>query len=420
MAAARVPALTSLFSDAVPLTSLVVAQGGLITFTALAPHGFAIGSQNGVAIVDAWTPNAITELELLDADSIAPDSGEQADDVLITVTYPHALTTTPDASAYIAWDAFARLLTPIVGLNGFTQLVSVRNSLQLVVRPPGLVTLPPSVPAGACLLEQLEREVAGWHTATAVSATVLTAPTPAAVTRSYTVANPKVVKNIRVWGAVNMEHALSHFTRGNESDAVVLDQSYIFVMPYGQARVSRDRLSRTDATTEITPETFVRQMLIDGVEILCVLPAERYGGAVGCIDKCQGPVLTAMLQTFNGLKVPRTEIASGGGDYVMFLADHGVVNYDRANYAHAYRFEVGTMLDSRDCVPAVRVPDIAPIDIAIQNGDPPLTDPILPIGSTPLEGIHFAPAPGFGLWQKDQPQPLTAHILGLQGLQNLQ
>lgn len=398
LCAFRVPALTDLFSDNVPIASMAVVSSGNITLTASAPHGVAIGAQQGVCVVDALTPNPITALSQI---------GDGSNQILVTVAYPHALTTTPDAALYAPWNLVAFLNGIGVSLlQGNVQLVAVPTQMTLVVQPGALVALPGSIPAGAALLERLDREIIGWHAATATSPTALTFPTPATVTRNYTVNSPKVVKNIRVWGAVDLTHALSHFTRGDEANATVLNQSYMFVMPHGQARLSRNRESRTDLATENTPQTDIREMLIDGIEIIVVLPAERYGGAVACMDRCQGQVFTAMLQTFNGLKIPRSELFSNGSDYVLFLSDHGVVQYDRANYVHSYRFEAGSQLTSQDCVLPFQIPDISAIDIAIQGGNTIPTTTIQAFGSVPFNGIVFSP----GIGQDDGPGLLTASI----------
>lgn len=399
LAAMRVPALTDLFSDAIPIASMAVGVGTLITLTASAPHGIPVNAAEGVCVVDALTPNPITAWELLDND-----------DVEITVTYPHGLTTTPDVAKYDPHNLTAKFGgTGIAELSGDVQLVSVPTQSTLIVRPSDTVSLPGSIPAEAALLERLEREIIGWHAATAVSPTVLTFPTPASVTRSFAVANPKVARNIRTWGAVDLEHALSHFTRSNETVAPLVDRSYMFVLPYDQATLSRDRMSRSDASLEVTAATDIRQILIDGFEIVVVLPAERYGGAVACVDKCHGPVLAAVMRTFNGLKVPRAELAQPA-DYLAFLVSHGRVRYDGANYVHVYRFECPAQLTRQDCVDPNEVADVSAIDTAIQAGNPIPTDAIHPFGSVPLNGIKFSPAPGFGIQRQGFDELLTATI----------
>jgi hypothetical protein len=400
LCAARIPALTSIFSDAISIASLAVVygSGGLVTLTASAPHNIPVGTQSGVCVVDAFTPNAIAAWSQFTSDTaVAPAI---AGDVQITTTYPHSLTTTPDPTNFNPWDAFANLTgIGISALTGSVQLVDVPDNLDIIVRPSVSVTLPGSIPSGAALLERLERELIGWHIATATSPTALTFPTPPNVTRSYVVANPGVVTNIRVWGAVDFEHALSHFTR----EEAPLTTAYLFVMPRSQARVSRDRNVTSDAMVEFTPQSDFRMILIDGFELVAILPAERYGGAIACVDACQGPVFTAIMQTFNGLSIPRCELGLNGTDYVAALTDHGCLRYNKANYVHSYRFELIAQLTNLDTVIGTEVPDISALDVAIQNGTPPPAD-ITPFGSVPSNLFDLT------VFQNDQPQPLTATI----------
>lgn len=391
----RIPALTDHFSDVLALSSMTVETGGLVTLTCTADHGIT-DATTGVSIVDALTPNPITAWSLL-------GNG----DVSVTVSYPHTMSTTPDASKWLAWTGFAIFSgTGVAGLMGSVQLVSVQDRLNFVVRPAGPVTLPGSVPVNAVLLERLEQDIIGWHEMTVASATTLTFATPASISRSYTVQSPKAVTNIRVWGAIDLDHALRHFTRESESNKVVLDQGYLFVCPPRQARLSRDRNSHSDAMTELQPGSFIRQLLMDGFEVYAVLPAERYGGAIGCVDKCQGPIFTAVLRTFNGLRLPFTELASPN-PFISMLTSHGVARYDRANYVHGYSFAATVYLTEGDTVPPISIPDLLSIDAAIQNGDPvPIDTGLVPIGTVPLDQIFFNP----GIYQKDHPQPLTATV----------
>ena len=397
LALLRIPALTSVFSDVLSVATLsIVASGTSTVDCGSTPHGIAIGGPKvGIAIIDALTPNAITAWSLLDSTAVAPN---RAGDVVITVTYPHSMSTAPDSytNAYEAWNLFAILSgTAISAINGNAQLVSVPSTTSFVVRPSGSLTLG-SVPGGAVLLERLEREVIGWHAATATSKTVLTFPTPASVTRSYTVASPSVATNIRAWGAVSLLDALRHFTRDDEANKIVLDQAYLFITPRPQVRLSRDRNSRSDAMTEIQPGAFVSQLLMDGFNIYAVLPAERYGGAVGCIDRANGEILTAVLRTFNGLRLPFTELSSPNA-YVSMLTSHSRAHYDRANYVHEFVFEVTVFLSQGDGIAPNEVPDMVALD---PNG------PVQSTGTVPLGSITFNP----GIFQQDNPQPLTATV----------
>lgn len=394
MARMRIPALTSLFSDTLSVASMAVVHGGLITLTCSAPHKLTVGNSVGLSIVDALTPNAIT------AWSQAVNG-----DVTITVQYPHQMTSNPDPGTYLPWNQYARITG--TGINGFdvpNQLVSVTDRYTFTVKPNGVLTLPPTPPNGAALLERLERELVGWHQATVASTTTLTIATPATVTRDYTVTAPKVCTNVRVLGGVSYDHVIRHYVRADEKDSIVKDRAWMFIVPRAQARLSRDRGARSDAITEIQPGALVRQLLLDGFEIIVVLPAERYGGGVGCVDRAHGEILTAVLRTFNGLRLPYSELATPN-PFMAMLESHAMENYNRANYVHAYNFGVTAFLTEEDMVLPTDIPDLAAIDLAIQNGDP-IPPTITPIGTVPIEEITLQ----HGVYHDDAPQPLDAAV----------
>lgn len=400
LAAMRIPGLTGVFSDTLAVASMVVTEGGDTVITCTGPHGIVVGQQQAMAVVDALTPNAIVDWEVLDND-----------DVTITVAEPHAMTTTPDVTLLEPNDSFARISgTGVSGLDGTVQLVSVDTPTAFTVRPGGSVTLPGSIPGAAVLLERLERDIIGWHAVTATSATALSFPTPATVQRSYTVDSPQIARNIRVWGAVDLEHALLHWTRADMADLGDVDQAYMFICPSPQSRLSRDRNSRSDAIVEITPGAFVNQLLMDSFELFVALPSEKYGGAIKCVDLCHGQILRAVMQTFNGLKLPYTEFASPNPHLVM-MSGHGVARYTKANYVHRYTFDAQVYITEDDTAASIELPDLTAFDAALTAGDPAPTDPIQPIGSVPWTGgVSIAPDPAYGIYQHDKPQPLTAVI----------
>lgn len=399
LAAMRVPALTDIFSDTLAVSSMAVDAGGLVTINCSAPHGFAINSQRGICVVDAQVPNPIVDLSEF-------DNG----DVLVETEFPHELTTTPDATEYEAWDGFAVISgTGVVGLDGNRQLVSVDTPTTFRVRPSTDVTLPGSIPGAAKHLARLEVGLPGWHVATATTTTQLTFPCPASVTRDFTVTSPKIVTNIRVWGAVDLEHALSLFVRDDDNETPVPGQGYLFITPLPQARLSRDFNARSDATTEIQPGAAVRQRLLDGFEVYAVLPSERSGGAVACMDKAHGSILRAMMRTFNGLRLPYTEFALPD-PFVTMMTSHGMARFTRANYCHQYAFEATVQITNADCAPPNLMPDMEAVDWAVTDGTPVPTV-VQPEGTVPWTGgMTFGPDPEYGIWQHDKPQPLTANI----------
>lgn len=400
LASMRIPALTDIFSDILPATSMTVEAGGICRIMCSAAHGGVPGQTKAITIVDSITPNPIIDLELLDND-----------DVLVTTQFEHELTTTPDATLYEAWDGFATIAgTGVTGLDGNRQLVSVDSTTTFVVRPGGSVTLPPSIPSGAAHMARLERQLTGWHNAAVESSTVLTIPTPATVTRDYTVTAPKIATNVRVWGGVNLDSALAHFTRANENDVALEGRGWMFICPIPEARLSRDNRSTSDAIAELQPAQVVRQHLLDGFEVYVALPAEKHGGGVACLDRANGPVLRAVMRTFNGLRLPYTEFAMPD-PFLTIMSSHGTEQYTRANYVHRYAFEATLLITDQDMAAPIDIPDLTAFDAAIINATSPPLDPLQPVGSVPFTGpVSFSPDPAYGLWQSDKPQPLVANF----------
>lgn len=384
----RVPAFTNLFSDTVPVTSMDVVAGDVITLTCSAPHGLAVGRSEWLSITQALAPNPITAL-----------TDETNGDVTVTVQYPHNLTASAAKSnMFASYQGFATLSVPgTAPLTGAIQLVSVTDRTTFTVRP-GTHTLPVSVPADAVLLEPLEIEIVGLNSATATSATELTMPTPATVTRDYTVTSPTVVRNLRMFGAYDYHHAATHVVDATP----VPGRCYLYICPVATARMSRDWQSASDALMEITPNAAYRAKLLDGFDIFAFIATQSMAAGVAAMDKASGEVLRAVVQTFNGIKLPWTEWAERGR-YSSILLNHGKQAYDKAMYVHRYSFESIVQLAAQDLAQPYALPNLETIsDPAF---DP--TVPVPPVGTVPAETLALD-----GLYHdNDDPyEPLTATV----------
>lgn len=394
----RIPALVDGFADSLPISSMTVVAGGLITLTCSAPHKLPVGSQDTVSITNALTPNPITALVHTNAGSV--------NDIQVTTQYAHNLTLPTDAM-FAQYQGFATLTGIGAGaaIEGAIQLVSVLDRNNFIVRPASAISIPGTIPGTAALLESLEIELVGWNVATATSPTVLTIPTPSAVTRNYTAVAPIVVRNIRIFGAYDLAHALGHFTRF-DSDPVT--GMWMFLIPKRNVRLSRDRVSATDAAAEMTPYSVLRQTVIDGFEVLVVIPANAMAAGVGAMDRAAGPVLRAVMRTFNGLKVPRSEFA-GPGQFVAVLQSHGADGYTKANYVHHFVFESILQITNGDTVYGYEIPDLSAIDQSIMTQTPAPTTPLLPAGSVPWDNVSID-----GIRHDDpDSQPLTTTAVPL-------
>lgn len=389
LAKLRVPAMTDVFGDVLAVASMVVVSGGSITLTCSAGHGIPVGRTDWVSITDALTPNPITGL-------VKQPNG----DVLVTVQYPHNLTglTSETLNRFAAYQGFATLSVPGTALlTDACYLVSVPSRTTFVVRPAGSVTIPAPMPADAALIEALEGSITGLNIATATSATVLTMPTPANVDRSYTVVSPKVARNLRIFGAVDLAHAMTHWTDMSPAPGCAV----LFVCPRRKVTLSRDRASRSDLDTEFGPNQVFRQMLADGFELYAFLWTQSMAAAVGAVDKANDEILTAIMRTFNGIRIPFSEFA-GEGTYAAVMTSHGVEAYNKTSYVHAYVFEAGIQLTSGDLAPDYKANIAALFDPAF---DP--ADPVQPIGTWPIDSIAIE-----GIYHdiETAPQPLEATI----------
>jgi hypothetical protein len=402
-----------MFSDRMPVASMEVVAGGKVTIITEAPHGVPVGGFVALAISDADTPNPVTAATV-DADGY----------VHITTQFEHDLSG-GSASSLNAWHEAAKLTGfALPQLGGLVQLVATEGPNQFKVLPPHPVAAI-TLTGHEALLERLEQGVIGWHKVTAASATTFEFATPEDVGRSYTVPYPKIVQNIRVAGAINLETAQRQYVRGYEAGSKTetageMAKCWLFITPQPSVRLSKDRNSGSDAVTEITPGADYRQMLIDGYHVYAFLPAEKSAGGVGCSDLAHGDVLGVVLRTFHGLALPRRELYAAD-TYVSMMVEHGSAtgHYDGATYIHGYVFEAPAMLTQMDAIQTFEWSRIDETQMTAASGLGPGTGggtiipgPITPAGSVSIRGIEFGTteAGGDGIRHDDAPQPLTGIV----------
>ncbi|MDX2308080.1 MAG: hypothetical protein NW216_07575 [Hyphomicrobium sp.] len=382
-AAMRLPALTSLFSDALATTSMALTPGGDVVLSLAAPIGLANGTSVAIAIADGpIAPNAVTAATVL-----------ANGDIRLTLAFDHDLSMAPDGADYPAFDTFVSLTGFASALvNGSRQLRDVPARNQLVIVPGGPVASV-TLSGSEKLLERLPPGVPGWHAATVTGASSLAFPAPPGVTRAMTVASPAVVRNIRAWGSIDWKWAQRKFTA--DDGKMTVGACHLFVTPVGEVRTSRSKSSKTDALAEVHAGVDLRQVLIDGFNVYVFVPATSYSGQVGASDLCHGPLFTAVMRTFNGLNLRRPELAAGDS-YVSLLASHGAVAFDGAVYVHGYEFQSLAAYTQSDAV--------APWEAADTTGvvaGSPITD-LVPVGTGVWRDIDFT-----GILHDGFPQPLS-------------
>lgn len=378
-AARRLPALSTLFSDAVSATSIAVVAGDLITITAPG-HGLAVGTQFALSISDAETPNPITAATV-DADG----------NIVMTTQYPHDLTMSPAAiERYLPWDTSVKLSgfgSELV--DGTKQLISVTDRYTFTMAPTSAVTV--TLDGGEVLLEWLPRQLIGYHKATVISSTQMTIPTPSTITRDFTVSTPVIAQNIRVFGTLELDTILRQYVRDDE--VLVGGKLMMFIAPV-DVRTSRSRNTTTDALADLSAGSDYRLNILDGFDVYVVIPTEQGVSAVKAVDLAQGDIFAAVLGTFFGVKIPRPEIC-GTDSFVALLEGHSMAVYNNANYIHRYRFQAMATLTNVNAIAPHDWPDMGSIDF----GDFESIDTLYPVGTgaahdVDLTGIRRDGHPG--------------------------
>lgn len=404
-AAARLPALTDIFSDRLAVTSMVVTAGGKVVITTAQSHGVTTGERTALSVVDADTPNPITGA------AVVPDG------IRITLAHEHDLTQPWNLVAKLSGFTDARL-------NGNLQLTAVDSPSSFIVTPPAHIASV-TLNGSEKLLERMEAGIIGWHAATATGASTLEFDTPDQVTRSYTVAAPVIAVNQRIAGSLSLQVAQRQYVRGYAKSATEqtdgeLGKAWLFICPWQSMRLSKDRNSNSDAQIERTANSEDRRMLVDGYYVYVALPAENSGGGVACSDLANGPILAAILRTFDGLSLPRREFFQGD-TFVHSMIEHGQAlgDYDGATYWHGYSFEAPTFLTQWDSIRPFEWSRISETGMAVASGLGPgstggtvIEAPIITEGSVRFRSINFGTADeGYGIRHDDAPQPLTVKIM---------
>lgn len=387
-AAMVLPRYTDLFSDVLPVASIAVVAGGTTTITTTTSHGVPLNTQIAVSVLEADTPNAITAVSV--SDGIAT----------FTTAHEH------DLSAGAANGNCPFSTT--VKLAGFT--APAMNAVHGLVSTPSPTTFSVPLPAGISsitlngaerILEAIDGEIVGWHAVAAATGSTLTFPTPASVTRSFSAENIRVVRRARIFGALDVETALAHFTRDN----AIPDKAHLFICPQPVRALGKPDL--TDGASHF------QQMLDDGFIVLVLMASKGTSAHVAAIDLAQGPLFKAILRAFYGLRVARPELAAGGDYIAMFESHVGGAAKSNAIYGHQYVFSVPAYLTSADAMKPWEsgVIDVLALDAAQQaaqaSGNPIVLPPNLVTTDSPrpFRNIDFT-----AILHDGEPQPLSGEF----------
>lgn len=373
-AAARLPSVTSAFSDPLSAASIDVVAGSLSTINLSSPVSATAGSEIAVVIVSAPVPNPIVAV-------VSNNDGT----LTVETEYDHDQT--EDWSGTVRLGGFAEST-----LNQALSIVAVPDRRLVTVRPlvpPGAVALT----GNEVLLEELERALTGWRRVTVLSSTELTFSTPTSVARNMTIDDPAIVASPRIFGALDLEEVVRKFVKGND---YVVDARYLFVTPLDRSTLSRDRRAKSDAVAELSVGADYRRLLVDGFECFIVVPSEPHSGGVAAIDFCQGAGFHAVLKAFHGLRVP-PHTAFEGENFVSVFRQHGVAFFNKAIYVHRYSFESPVYLTAAQAIEPFEWSDIL-----MDAADPDTIDHIGRVG-----GVAFREL-GMGLQHDGKPEKLTA------------
>lgn len=375
-----IPRHTSLFSTSLAVDSITVTDGGSVVIATTAAHGVPVGSSIAVSITDADTPNPITAADVDDAGN-----------VVITTQYPHSLTTTPDVNLLDQYSQLAKLAGFTSGLiNGNRQIVDVPDRYRFVAKPGGAVSDPVTLNGAEVLFERLEQELVGWHSVVATGTHELSFATPAGVNRDYVAFGPIVVTDIRIWGALDGETALAQYTAADAD--VTLDKPVMFVTPQPVRR-------RGQGVNYLTSGSDNRMMVEDGFVVLVLIPSHETSAHVAASDLAHGTIFSAVMRTFHGLKLSRSEFMSAGDFRATFEEHRGGRVTNKAIYAHEYTFAMPAEITSCDGVSPFEWSQID--DAALADGDIPSSiypsDPV-PWRDLDISGIihHGHPSPLIG------------------------
>lgn len=375
----QIPRWTSRFSDALAVSSIDVVSGGAVTINCASAHGVPVGQAIALSITDAEVPNPITA-------AVVQGNG----DILVTTQYAHNLSASPDPDRFKAYSEFVKTSGFSSGLiNGIRDLIDTPSPTTFVLRPGGEV-LSITLTGSEVLLDRLDFEVTGWHKVTATTTTALTFPAPATVTRDYSVASPSVVRNIRVQGAVDHEAAVAQYVEAG--DLTDTTQAQMFILPH-QVR-TRGKFSLTDPS----PGDYYLQTVDDGFTVLIFLPSAAASAHVPSIDLAQGEIFKAILRTFAGLKILRSEFCAPGKYVAVFESHMGASHStNRAIYAHEYVFKAPFMIGNDDALGPLESTILD--DIELGNGTVPTS--IYPEGSGPFDTLDVT-----GIYHQGHPSPL--------------
>jgi hypothetical protein len=217
--------------------------------------------------------------------------------------------------------------------NGTHTIVAVPNRRTFEVDFPSGETTLPSL-TGAYLLES-RADFAGMKTIATVpnnnSFTFEVPNVPALPTG--TVEGIKIITDIRVWGAADIDRARAMYTK------YANDQAVLFVI-MTDADVSKDRHTLNDGVGSFTRGNIGKQTILQNFATTVFLPTNSEVSGHTAQNTAYGEVFRALQAVLYGFTFPDEETAQ---EYVALSNGHGPGTYNSAYYTHVYDWQVPTV-----------------------------------------------------------------------------
>ena len=312
---AVLPKYTDLFSSVIGISSITV-SGGIATIDTAAAHGLTTGANITISDVQTRTP----------IDSVSKDGNVYT----FTTSSPHDLTFGWPEHETVTFSGF----TDAAWNSSFT-LLAVPNRKTFKVRSSNSL---PSLNTNEVLLEIRSDGVNGRWLATVVDSDTFTI---AGDFVDGVYSGGTVGSSQRISGAVNIQRALEQYTKQNLSDF------WMFVV-MGDAEISKDRTTFSDAVSTKTTGNDMRLRLVDGFSIYVLKNTTQDIAAVEAIDICRHDLLLPVLKSVNGVRF--TTGLTGSSDFRTVLLGHNAFDYNRAVLVYEYNFEVVMDLTDSDTV----------------------------------------------------------------------
>lgn len=305
------PKYTSLFGDNLSVSS-ILASGGVATITTSVAHG--LGSGTNIVLKDVESQTAINSV---------------SQDGLIftfTTTTDHDLTLNWPEHDYITLKDFTD-----GAWNGYFKLTSVPNRRTFKVQSSNSL---PTLNGNEYLAEVRIDGVNGRYSISVID------PTTISISGDFEdgdYQSGNISTAQRIAGSVTELRAFEQYTEKGLNDL------WMFVI-MGEASVSKDRSTYSDAVSTKPTGNDMRLRLIDGFSIFIIKNTSQDITANEAVDICRHTLLLPILRSINGIRFDTG--LSYDGDFRTVLTGHSIFDYNRAILIYRYEFE--TVMDLTD------------------------------------------------------------------------